>query len=505
MQIITRETSGGSVDWSEAERSAALHSYGVLDTPRESDFDDIAGIAAEVCGTPIAVVNLVDTHRQFFKAEVGLGVRETPLETSFCGTAILSEDMMIVPDAGLDPRFACNPLVAGEPRLRFYAGALLRSRDGPPIGTLCVLDYAPRELSDYQIRILKILARQAMTQFELRRTMAEQQRALAAAQAAEREKSVLARLVEQSSDFMGMTDPDGRVLFLNHAARQLVGMSPDTMLPDSVIVDYFVDADRRTVLSEAIPAATSEGFWEGDLRLRVLTTGKPIPVIFSIFPLRDGAGNLVGYGTVTKDNRLQKEDQQRRTEVALEMAHRMKNTLAMVQAIVAQTFQAAPTVEEGRHRIAGRLMALANAQDILTMRSTSVAPITEVVGTALAPHRTGQGRFSIAGPEVDLGAPQALGLSLALHELATNATKYGALSNDTGVVQITWNVSDTNRLDLDWREQGGPPVAAPRRTGFGSRLLQRIVATYFDGQAKLEFKTAGVNFHLKGEVRPKAR
>jgi PAS domain S-box-containing protein len=477
----------------------------MLDSPRETDFDDLAGIAAELCGTPIAVVNLVDTDRQFFKAEVGLGVRETPLGTSFCGTAILSEDMMIIPDASLDARFAGNPLVTGEPRLRFYAGALLKSRDGPPIGTLCVLDYQPRELSEVQIRTLRILARQAMTQFELRRTMAEQQRALAAAQAAEREKSVLARLVEQSSDFMGMADADGRVLFLNHAARQLIGMAPDAELTDSAIVDYVVDADRRTVLSEAIPAATREGFWEGELRLRVLGTGEPIPVIFSIFPLRDRAGELVGYGTVTKDNRLQKEEQQRRAEVALEMAHRMKNTLAMVQAIVAQTFQAAPTVEEGRHRIAGRLTALANAQDILTMRSTSEAPITEVVEAALAPHRTGQGRFSITGPEVDLGAPQALGLSLALHELATNAAKYGALSNETGVVEIVWDVFEGNRLDLHWREQGGPSVDPPSRTGFGSKLLQRIVATYFEGQASLEFDAAGVGFHLAGEVKPDAR
>lgn len=157
----------------EKPLAAAGHSYNVLDTPPEAEFDDLARIAAEVCGMPISVVNLVDTHRQFFKAEVGLGVRETPLETSFCGHAILTEDLMVVPDATQDPRFAGNPLVTGEPGLRFYAGALLKTPDGLPIGTVCVLDYVPRILDEVQLRTLTLLARQAMTQLEHRRAIIE--------------------------------------------------------------------------------------------------------------------------------------------------------------------------------------------------------------------------------------------------------------------------------------------------------------------------------------------
>ncbi len=504
MSPLQRSPRGAEVGWNEADRSRALHSYGILDTPREDDFDDLAQIAAEVCGTPIAVVNLVDTHRQFFKAEVGLGVRETPLETSFCGKAILAEEMMIVPDATKDPRFDCNPLVVGDPKLRFYAGALLRSREGPPIGTLCVLDYQPRELTEHQVRTLRVLARQAMTQFELRRTMAEQQRALAAAQAAEREKAELASLVEQSTDFIAMADLDGRMFFLNHAARRLVGLSPDADLSATGILDYFVEADRQTIQEQAIPAANSEGFWEAELRFRNFATGEIIPVLYSIFPLRDAAQVLVGYGTVTKDISLQKREEQRRADITREMAHRMKNTLAMVQAIVAQTFLSAPTVEEGRKRIAGRLTALAKAQDILTTTTTSLAPISEVVGTALAPHLIQPERFSISGPEVDLTSPQALGLSLALHELATNAAKYGALSDEAGTIEIVWKVADGARLDIFWQEIGGPSVLVPTVTGFGSKLLQRIVGAYFEGKATLDFAPAGVRFHLEGEIGPEA-
>ncbi len=152
----------------EARRLAALHHYQVLDTPREAAFDEIALLAAQICGTPIGVVNLVGDGRQFFKAEVGLGVRETPLATSFCARAILEEDFLLVPDAMLDLRFEGNPLVTGEPGLRFYAGALLKTPDGLPIGTLCVLDTQPRALTPLQQSALQILARQVMSQLDLR-------------------------------------------------------------------------------------------------------------------------------------------------------------------------------------------------------------------------------------------------------------------------------------------------------------------------------------------------
>ncbi|MDP1028588.1 response regulator [Sphingomonas sp. KR1UV-12] len=152
----------------ERRRLAALDRYAIMDTPREAAFDEVAQLAADLCGTPIGVVNLIGEGRQFFKAEVGLGVRETPLETSFCNLAILEEEFMLVPDARLDPRFTDNPLVHGEPGLRFYAGAPLRTDDGLAIGTLCVLDTRPHDLGDVQQRALKVMARQLMNQLNLR-------------------------------------------------------------------------------------------------------------------------------------------------------------------------------------------------------------------------------------------------------------------------------------------------------------------------------------------------
>ncbi len=158
----------------QTERLAALRSFDILDTPREKDFDDIAALASEICETPIAVVNLIDEDRQWFKAETGLGVRETPLESSICAHAILDEDFVEIPDTLADGRLCDNPLCLTEPGLRFYAGAQLRTAAGLPIGTLCVLDTQPRSLTPLQRQTLQVLARQVMTQIELRAALRHQ-------------------------------------------------------------------------------------------------------------------------------------------------------------------------------------------------------------------------------------------------------------------------------------------------------------------------------------------
>lgn len=152
----------------EAQRLAALRRYQILDTPREEEFDDFSRLAALICNTPISAITLVDEDRQWFKAEVGLGIRETPLDRSICKEAMLQRGLVVVSDTRLDPRFANNPLVKGEPFLQFYAGAALETDDGRPLGMLCVLDHQPRELTDEQGRALTALARQVMNTLELR-------------------------------------------------------------------------------------------------------------------------------------------------------------------------------------------------------------------------------------------------------------------------------------------------------------------------------------------------
>jgi PAS domain-containing protein len=159
--------------WDERDRLSALERYGILDTPREPDFDDIVRLAADTFGAPIAVVNLIANGRQWFKAEVGIGARELPLDVSICAHAILQGDTMVVPDTLLDDRFVRNPLVTAAGGLRFYAGALLKTEEGLPLGTVCVLDRQPRPegITDHQRLTLEVLARLAMNQLEMRRVI----------------------------------------------------------------------------------------------------------------------------------------------------------------------------------------------------------------------------------------------------------------------------------------------------------------------------------------------
>ena len=179
--------------WEESDRLAALRTYNVLDTPPEPAFDGLVGLAAHVCGTPMAAINLLDDRRQWFKAEVGLGFKETPLEVAICAKAILQPGLFIVPDTAKDPRLASNPLVTGRPHIRFYAGQRLETPAGLPLGTLCVLDHRPRELNQQQQSALTTLAAQVMSQLELRRVIAERDEALEVSRRAEERQGLLIR------------------------------------------------------------------------------------------------------------------------------------------------------------------------------------------------------------------------------------------------------------------------------------------------------------------------
>ncbi|NQW12001.1 MAG: PAS domain S-box protein [Alphaproteobacteria bacterium] len=238
-------------DRREADRLAALRRYDILDTPAEEPFDRVTRLTASIIGTPIALVSLIDDSRQWFKSRHGLDATETPLSDAFCAHAIQSDGIMEVPDASRDPRFADNPLVTGEPRIRFYAGAPLITRDGQRLGTLCVIDSKPRSLSAEHARFLADFSRIIVDQLELRKAGIEARRELAERNRLEEEARAselrFGNLAEGS--LQGVHIHDGqKLVFANQRLADILGYdSPEEMLALGSIELLIAPHDRVRV------------------------------------------------------------------------------------------------------------------------------------------------------------------------------------------------------------------------------------------------------------------
>ncbi|WP_380785047.1 PAS domain S-box protein [Sphingomonas sp. R86521] len=275
----------------EQQRLAALAQFDILDTPREQAFDELAALVAAICEAPVGIVNLIADGRQFFKAEVGLGVRETPLDTSFCAHAILEDDFLLVPDATEDPRFAGNPLVTGDPHLRFYAGALLKTTDGFPVGTLCVLDYRPRILTDVQQQAIRVLARQVMTQLEQRVATAR----IAASE--ERQRAI----VDSAKDFaIVATDLDGRIDEWSYGAERVLGWAETEAVGEHIAL-FYTEEDRAAGVPTAEMAAARENGRAIDERWHLRKDGERFWASGELSPLNDHAERHIGYVKILRD------------------------------------------------------------------------------------------------------------------------------------------------------------------------------------------------------------
>ena len=210
----------------------------------------------------------------------------------------------------------------------------------------------------------------------------------------------------------------------------------------------------------------------------------------------DETGNPKHLLAILRDISEEQKAEEHRRYLVGELEHRIKNTLAIASAIVSQTFRTATSMEEALDKVMGRFLALGHAHEILTRTTWTKASIRTVIEDSLKPHMAGEGRFRLSGPDLDLSAKQSLSLALAIYELATNAAKYGALSNALGHVEVSWSVNHPNETEtfrFDWLEVGGPPVMKPERQGFGLRLIERTLACDFAGVVRIDFAPAGVH------------
>jgi two-component system, chemotaxis family, CheB/CheR fusion protein len=229
--------------------------------------------------------------------------------------------------------------------------------------------------------------------------------------------------------------------------------------------------------------------------------GIPTNLSLSVSPVRDSEGRIIAAATVARDVSERTRAEQQRTLLMAELDHRVKNTLATVHSIAAQTASNAASLEEFTEMFEGRLLALSQTHNLLTEAHWKGASLRQILGTELSPYRADarDARFALDGEDINLTPAQALSLGMAFHELTTNAAKYGAFSTASGRVDVSWALVDDAReprLQLQWVESGGPPVTPPSRRGFGSRLLERGLPGETGGEVSLKFEAKGVRYTL---------
>lgn len=257
--------------------------------------------------------------------------------------------------------------------------------------------------------------------------------------------------------------------------------------------------DRPYVLA-AIEATTKTGA-PYDIEYRILTpSGEQRWIAAQGELLRRGDGSALSMTGFATNISARKHAEDHRRLLAGELTHRVKNTLATVSAVVSQTLRNAASLEEATDVIGGRIASLATAHELLIRDEVEGASVANIVAGVLRPFDGGGGHLYTAdGPEIRLSPPVTLALSMALHELATNAAKYGALSTASGRVTIRWDLTgrdEERRFTFSWMEQGGPAVTPPTRTGFGSRMIERVVAQHVRGSAKIDYRPEGIVFSV---------
>ena len=314
----------------------------------------------------------------------------------------------------------------------------------------------------------------------------------------------LQNLFSQAPTFMAMLGgADHRFDLVNPEYRKLVGDRDVFGLP----------------IAEALPEIANQGFTE--LLHQVFISGEAVKraservlirraedgrleerfLDFVYQPIRDDSGSVTHIFVQGSDvtDRVRAENHQRL--LINELNHRVKNTLASIQSIVTQTLRRAPTSEEASRAITARILALSNAHNVLTSENWDGAELRTMVENAIAPFRPHDREvFRVEGPDLRVGPHAAMSIALAIHELGTNAVKYGALSTPEGSVRIAWSVGPGDRFRLQWREEGGPPVVKTERRGFGSRLILQVLPHELQGTAEIDYPLSGVVFTVETSI-----
>lgn len=461
-------------------RVAELRRSGLLDRPGSAQFGHLTELVRSVLNVPVSIVSIVDEARQVFAGHSGLpepwaSLGETPITHSFCQYVVERGEAFTVPDARAEPLVRTN-LAIPDLGVEAYLGVPIHSPDGSLIGALAAIDTQPRAWTEHDRSVLEMVAiivdkeiRVGSSERKFRTLFEEMQEGFYVGQAI---RSADGAVIDLRFDEVNPSF--GRLTCLDPAkvnGAMLGDVSPlavDEMLPvfEAMLRDRspVVHVSRSTLV---------DGRWF-ETRLTPL----------------DG-DRLIGFFSDVTERRKNEELQD---VLNHEMSHRLKNTLMMVQALAAQTLRGV-TERDAVDALEKRIHALSSAHDILFQDNWHGAPVLAIAQSSFG-RLCLESRVDFIGPTFELGPKATLSLSLLLHELTTNAVKYGALSNAEGRIRLTWS-TDAERFYLKWQEVGGPRVVEPERKGFGSRLIRMGLGA---GDVRTEYDPKGFMLTLSAPL-----
>ncbi len=463
---------------------------GLFDDP---ELQGITRFAAELCDCPIALVSLVEEERQRFVARTGLAATETPRSLSFCAHAMTGHSVMEVSDAREDDRFRTNALVLGEPNIRFYAGAPLRSAQGRPLGSLCVISPEPRAgLTAFQRQGLDVLAGAVMRFLEERREKLAhhmwEQAAEADLAASEERFRVLADAMPQ---MVWSTRPDGYHDYYNARWYDFTGATSGETAGNGWNGEFHPEDQDRAWAFWRHSLATGEPY-EIEYRLRRFD-GEYRWTLGRALPLRDEQGRIRRwFGTCTDihDQRMMRDQQDL---LSRELGHRIKNIFTVVASLLRLSSRNDPGLKPYAVRLSEQIGALGRAYDYVRPQDgASAFTLQGMLRELFAAYNfDGAERVRVVGDDVILSEKYMTPLALTFHELATNAVKYGALASTTGTVELSIERLG-DQLHLGWLEHGGEVQKATGHQGFGSELIRASIERQLRGTFTREWLPTGL-------------
>jgi PAS domain S-box-containing protein len=308
----------------------------------------------------------------------------------------------------------------------------------------------------------------------------------------------LASIVESSDDAILSKDLDGIITSWNGGAERIFGYTAEEAVGKSVTM--LIPADRPDEEPSILRRVRSGDRIDHYETVRLRKDGSRIEISLTVSPLKDASGRIIGASKIARDITPRKQAEARQALLASELHHRTKNLFAVVHSVISRSFVGKQTVREAEAAVLSRLRTLAQTHVMLIEKEWQGAEIAEVVRTEMSPYAE---RVTIEGPPVMLTSQAAQNFALALHELATNAAKYGALSALAGNVRISWSVFKPNGhrcFTFRWEERGGPPVTQPTRKGFGSAVLEQVMAEYFETPPSVDYAAGGLIYELNGSL-----